>query len=459
MRRKAFVDSMSLLECVGRDLMVTSVRESRVTAHAACHRTVARAVHDARMLREAVDTLWVEHLPAARRSRRIAVVTETYPPEVNGVAMSMQRVVEELHRRQHDLQLIRPRQRAGAAAGEARFDEVLTGGWPIPLYPDMRMGVPSKRALVRLWSLRRPDVVHVATEGPLGWSALAAARHLSLPVTSDYRTNFHAYGRHYKVGWLARPIMGYLRKFHNRANVTMVPTEALRTELSARGFERLEVVGRGVDLQRFDPRLRSEALRASWGARPDTLVAICVGRLAPEKNLGAALAAFEALRRKHADARLLFVGDGPQRAELQARCPEAVFAGQRGGSDLAAHYASADLFLFPSLTETFGNVTAEAMASGLAVAAFDSAAASTLIDSGRSGVLADDDSEVAFVRAALRAADPACRKTLGVAARERARSLNWSEVATRFESILEHAIEAQAVAALAPPMRLRRQAV
>jgi glycosyltransferase involved in cell wall biosynthesis len=415
------------------------------------------------MPREALDTLWIEHLPAPRRSRRIAVVTETYPPEVNGVAMSMQRVVEGLRARNHDLQLIRPRQaRAGSADSarpSARFDEVLTGGWPIPLYPDLRMGVPSKRALVRLWSLSRPDVVHVATEGPLGWSALQAARHLALPLTSDYRTNFHAYGRHYKVGWLARPIMGYLRKFHNRTQCTMVPTEALRSELAARGFERLAVVGRGVDLQRFDPARRSEALRAQWGAGPQTLVALCVGRLAPEKNLVAALAAFEALRQVHRGARLVFVGDGPQRAELQSRCPDAVFAGQRGGDDLAAHYASADLFLFPSLTETFGNVTPEAMASGLAVVAFDSAAAGQLIEPGRDGMLAADDSEAGFVRAALQAAPAPRRVSLGAAARSRVRGLDWSEIVARFEAVLETAIDAQAAdEPLAARARLRRHA-
>jgi glycosyltransferase involved in cell wall biosynthesis len=394
------------------------------------------------MLREAIDALWIEHLPAPRRSRRIAVVTETYPPEVNGVAMSMQRVVDGLHQRNHDLQLIRPRQRRiDAAQPGARFDEVLTAGWPIPLYPDMRMGVPSKRALVRLWSLSRPDVVHVATEGPLGWSALQAARYLELPVTSDYRTNFHAYGRHYRVGWLARPIMGYLRKFHNRTQCTMVPTEAMRAELAARGFERLVVVSRGVDRILFDPQRRSDALRRAWGAGPATLVALCVGRLAPEKNLGTALAAFDALQRDQPDLRLVFVGDGPQRAELQARCPQAVFAGQRSGEDLAAHYASADLFLFPSLTETFGNVTTEAMCSGLPVVAFDRAAAGQLIDDGRNGFLAVGEDERSFVDAARRAASAELRRVCGAAALECVRSLDWNDVVARFESVLEGAIE------------------
>jgi glycosyltransferase involved in cell wall biosynthesis len=309
----------------------------------------------------------VDRLPPARRSRRIAVVTETYPPEVNGVAMSIARIVDGLQRRSHEL---------------------LTAGWPIPRYPNLRMGAPSKRALVQLWSLQRPDVVHIATEGPLGWSALQAARHLKLPVSSDFRTNFHAYGQHYRIGWLAKPILAYLRKFHNRAQCTMVPTEALRAQLSASGFERVTVVSRGVDTRLFDPQRRSAALRRTWGAGDDDLVLAYGGRLAAEKNLGAVLAAHDALRESMGDAvKLVFVGDGPQRAELAARCPQAVFAGQRGGEDLAAHYASADLFLFPSLTETFGNVTIEAMASGLPVVAFDCAAAAQCIQSGRNGLL------------------------------------------------------------------------
>jgi glycosyltransferase involved in cell wall biosynthesis len=412
------------------------------------------------MLREAIDDLLIEDLPASRRCLRVAVVTETYPPEVNGVAMSMARVVAGLHARDHDVQLIRPRQsQAHAAQAGARFDEVLTAGWPIPLYPSMRLGVPSKRAIVRLWSLRRPDVVHIATEGPLGWSALHAARHLDLPVTTDYRTNFHAYGRHYKVGWLAGPIMGYLRKFHNRAQCTMVPTEALRAELAARGFERLTVVSRGVDTQLFDPRRRSAALRREWGAADDDLVVVCVGRLAPEKNLGVVLAAFEALRDALPGTRLVLVGEGPQRAELQARCPRAIFAGARRGEDLAAHFASADLFLFPSLTETFGNVTTEAMASGLPVVAFDSAAAGQLIRSGHNGMLVAGDKPIDFVRAALLAAgDDVRRSAWGAAARATVQSLDWSDVVARFESVLVRAIEPRqehAGLALGP---MRRQA-
>lgn len=401
------------------------------------------------------DDILVDDLPAPRHSRRLAVVTETYPPEVNGVAMSMARVVDGLNRRNHDVQLIRPRQPARMAAqtgtGKPDVDEVLTKGLPVPLYPNLRMGVPSKRALVKLWSLRRPDVVHIATEGPLGWSALQAAQHLSLPVTSDYRTNFHAYGKHYRLGLLSKPIMGYLRKFHNRCDATMVPTEAMRVLLAERGFERLTVVGRGVDAQRFDPARRNDAMRAGWGAGPDDLVMGYVGRLAPEKNLGAVLAAYEAVKAVQPRARLVFVGDGPMRAELAARAPDAVFAGQRSGDDLAAHYAGLDLFLFASLTETFGNVTTEAMASGCAVVAFESAAAGELIRSGTNGWLAGPGKEPDFVAAVrIAALDAAARRAVADAARATARRLDWADITACFEAVLEGAI-ARAEPAFALP--------
>lgn len=391
----------------------------------------------------------VEHYPAATRSLRVAFVTETYPPEVNGVSLTIAKTVDGLHKRNHDIQLIRPRQTSGDAPGSfPRFHEVLMRGLPIPMYPHLKMGLPAKKALVRLWSRARPDVVHIATEGPLGWSALQAAKRLKLPVTSDFRTNFHAYSRHYGVGWMRAPIMAYLRRFHNATAATMVPTEPLRAELVTAGFRNVSVVSRGVDTARFNPVRRDPALRASWGARDDDLVVTCVGRLAPEKNLGVLLDAFDAIHQRLPRARLLLVGDGPMEDELARRRPDAIFAGRRSGDDLAAHYASADLFLFPSVTETFGNVTLEAMASGLPVVAFDDAAAAQLIASGRNGLLATLGDEKAFVEAAVElACDPARARRLGVAAHERALLQSWDAIITRFEATLVrvlHAVPAQA---------------
>jgi glycosyltransferase involved in cell wall biosynthesis len=384
------------------------------------------------------SAILVDDLPAAKRSLRIGLVTETYPPEVNGVAMTIARVVDGLRARNHALQLIRPRQETEASGANhgPRFHEVLMRGLPIPRYPNLRMGLPATRALKAHWMARRPDLVHIATEGPLGWSALQAALRLKLPVSSDFRTNFHAYSRHYGIGWLHKPIMAYLRKFHNQTQCTMVPTEELRRSLAQYGFRNLCVVARGVDTRLFGPHRRSEALRQQWGAGPQTLVAVHVGRLAPEKNPGALLAAFEAMRALNQDTRLVLVGDGPARKWLEARCPDAVFAGTRTGEDLATHYASGDLFLFPSLTETYGNVTAEAMASGLAVLAYDYAAAAQLIRSDDNGVLAPFNDPARFVeRARSLAGDLARLRAMGTRACRRTSVLGWDHILEQIESL------------------------
>lgn len=375
--------------------------------------------------------------PPVRRPLSIAVVTETYAPEVNGAALALERVVSGLHRRQHELQLIRPRQHDGEqAARYDRFEELLTGGIAIPRYPALRLGTPSEPALLALWRRRRPHLVHIATEGPLGWSALRAAARLRLPVCSDFRTNFHAYSRHYGLPWLSRPIMAYLRWFHNRTLFTMVPTEPLRLELEREGFQRLVPLARGVDTRLFQPGRRSEELRRAWGARPDSTIALFVGRLAREKNLGALAAAYQAMRRARPDTRLVVVGDGPARHELARAVPDAIFAGSRRGADLAAHYASGDVFVFPSMTETFGNVTPEAMASGLAVVAYDHAAAGSLLRSEHDALLAPLGDEKALVAHAVRLAlQRPFAAQLGRRARATACAHGWDNIIEQVEAV------------------------
>jgi glycosyltransferase involved in cell wall biosynthesis len=381
--------------------------------------------------------LMVENYPSAYRSLRIALVTETFPPEVNGVALTVQRLVQGLQARHHDVQLVRPRQdRLELPSPEVGLEQVLTRGLPIPHYPHLRMGLPAKKSLQSMWTLRRPDLVHIATEGPLGWSALQAARKLKLPVCSDFRTNFHAYSRHYGFAWLHKPIAAYLRRFHNQAHCTMVPTPALQAQLQAVGFERLQVVARGVDARRFNPAQRDERLRHAWGAGPQDRVVLSVGRLAAEKNLDLLASAFAQMQALDTRLRLVVVGDGPERDKLQQRCPQALLVGVKHGDDLARHYASADLFLFPSQTETYGNVTPEAMASGLAVLAFDYAAATELIRHGHNGLLASFGDEEAFIR---RACDlishPLLVEQMRVSARHTAQSQDWDQIIDQVEGV------------------------
>lgn len=369
---------------------------------------------------------------------RIAMVTETYPPEVNGVARTVGLMAEGLQQRGHSVQLVRPRQNGhDVAARGPRFEEILGRGIPIPRYTQLKMGLPAKGELVRAWSERVPDIVHIATEGPLGWSALSAARKLGIPVATDFHTNFHAYSRHYGFAWLASPVMAYLRCFHNRADCTLVPTAELAEELGAAGYRGLRVVGRGVNPEVFHPERRSRELRAQWGADDDTPVALCVSRFASEKNFPLVIEAYEAMRRERPDAKLVLVGDGPLSTELARRNVGYVIAGRLVNGKLSAHYASGDIFLFPSTTETFGNVTLEAMASGLAIVAYRYAAARQHLEHGRSALLAPFDDSKAFIAAACRAVkDPAMARGLGRAARSAARPLTWERIVGDFEQVL-----------------------
>jgi len=377
-------------------------------------------------------------LPSIRPQLRIAVVTETYPPEVNGVAMTLGHLVNGLQVRNHQVQLIRPRQHADdQPQPTATFSEHLQRGIALPRYEGLKMGLPAKAALTQLWTKHRPDVVQIATEGPLGWSALAAANKLRLPVASDFHTNFHSYSSHYGFGLLRRTIVAYLRKFHNKAAVTLVPTEGIRRELLGYGYENIEIIGRGVDTKRFHPGRRDASLRARWGVSGNETVALYVGRLAAEKNLELVFRAFDAMRAAHPATRLVLVGDGPERALWQARRPDAIYCGTQVGEALAAHYASGDVFLFPSLTETWGNVTIEAMASGLAVIAYDCAAAEEVIRHGENGLKAPPEDEAAFVaQAASLAPDRAQQHRLGTAAAARAAQLSWDAIVDSYECVL-----------------------
>lgn len=377
-------------------------------------------------------------LPSMRPQLRIAVVTETYPPEVNGVAMTLGRLVDGLQMRNHQVQLIRPRQHSDdQPQPTATLSEHLQRGIALPRYEGLKMGLPAKAALTRLWTRQRPDVVQIATEGPLGWSALAAANKLRLPVASDFHTNFHSYSSHYGFGLLRRAIVAYLRKFHNKAAVTLVPTEGIRRELLAHGYENIEIIGRGVDTQLFHPGRRDAALRARWGVGENETAALYVGRLAAEKNLALVFRAFDAMREAHPATRLVLVGDGPERAGWQAKRPDAIFCGTQVGEALAAHYASGDVFLFPSLTETWGNVTIEAMASGLAVVAYDCAAAEEIIRHDENGLKVAPEDQAAFIAQAVSlVSDVARQRRLGSAAAACAAQLSWDAIIDSFERVL-----------------------
>lgn len=375
----------------------------------------------------------------------IALVTETWAPEINGVAMTLARLVAGLAERGHRVQVVRPRQAVESgvpAVAHPGVSELVRPGLPIPGYTALRLGLPCSGRLISEWRGRRPDLVHVATEGPLGCSALHAAEALGLPMTSSYHTNFDDYAKHYRIGFLRSAAAAWLRRFHNRTSVTMVPSTDLLHRLEADGIRGCALWSRGVDIATFAPGRRDQALRASWGAEPDDCVCLHVGRIAPEKDIPLAIEAFRAIRRRAPRARLVVAGEGPMRAALQASCPEALFTGLLPLDRLAAVYASADLFLFPSLSETFGNVLCEAMASGVAAVGFDYAAAAM---HGRDGINMHTVSctdRSGFISTALAlAGDGGTRRRLGAQAREDMLGNAWVRVVDRFEELLGNTVD------------------
>lgn len=368
---------------------------------------------------------------------RIGIVTETYAPDVNGVAITVQALARGLVRRGHAVDLIRPIHPDTPPLADAGMDVLAVEGAAMPRYSGLRFGLPARFRIERRWRTERPDAIYVATEGPLGWTAVSAARRLGIPVATGFHTRFDFYVGHYGFGALTPFVRRYLARFHRRAQTTLVPTGQLAGELNDLGVHDVRVLRRGVDTARFHPERRDESLRDSWGAGPDTPVVLSVGRVAPEKNLHVVIDAYRALARRVPQARCVIVGDGPGRAALEAANPDVIFAGTRRGDELAAYYASADLFVFPSLTETFGNVVLEAMASGIPVVAYAEAAAREFIRNGQNGIRVAPGNEGGLIeRAATLGADVTVRIAMGHAARTSVSGLSPESVVNEFEAIM-----------------------
>ncbi len=371
-----------------------------------------------------------------KRPGRVSIVTDTFLPDVNGVAMTLSQLCQELRHRGHQLEVVYPKAETRAAIPGIAVREV--PGVSLPGYPEVRLGLPQPGKFLRAWRERRPDVVYVATETFLGSSALWAARKLGIRVVSGYHTHFPQYFSHYHLPVLEDWAWRYLRRWHSRTARTLVPAPDVQLDLESHGFDNISVLGRGVDGNLFHPGKRDYWLRQQWGAGPETPVALCVGRVAPEKNLSLAARCVREARKRFPDLQLVMVGDGPSREELASKEASAIhWAGMQRGEMLAAHYASADIFLFPSLTETYGNVLAEAMASGLVTLSFDYAASHELVSHRYDGYQVPFGDAEAFVRAFHELlAERSSWEQIRHRARLRAESQSWTAVTDVFESIL-----------------------
>jgi glycosyltransferase involved in cell wall biosynthesis len=361
---------------------------------------------------------------------RIALFTDTFPPTLNGVARALGLLVDHAYAAGHEIAVVTPTVR-----GEPHPRATLQMELPsveLPFYRELQAALPAlggrrRRALEAF----APDIVHVATEAPVGMAGRRWALRRGLPLVTSYCTNFPDYLPGYGLGLLRDPLWAFLRRFHAAARTSFAPSPTTIAELRQRGFHhRWRVWGRGVDAELFHPSRRSDELRASMAPGAD-IVLLYVGRIAPEKRIEVVMQALPLIR-AGLDARvdLVLVGGGPAREELERRrIPGVHFAGYQRGEELAAHYASADLFLFPSDTETFGQVVTEAMASGLPVVAPDRGGVRDTVLHGRTGLRVEPGDPVAMAEAALsilRAPDR--RIVMAAEARKSAEARSWETV-------------------------------
>lgn len=320
---------------------------------------------------------------------KIAIVTETWPPEINGVALSILQLVKGLQKRGHKILLVRPEQKQQTNDFIADL-ECLVKAQSIPKYNQLQFGLPQVFKIGSAFDQFKPDIVHIVTEGPLGLAAMNQAKNRQLPISSGFHSSFHDFSRYFDLAFLVRPLRQYLKWFHNNTDLTCVPSKDTAQVLQEFGICcPIQVIGRGVDSQRFHPEYRNMNLRQQWQADEHTTVLLSVGRISPEKDLNVIFQNYRLLKQRQPQRKLVLVvvGHGPMLDEYQQQYPDVVFMGAQMGEALSQCYASADVFVFPSRVETFGNVVLEAMASGLPVLAYDYACAGQILQHEQTGWL------------------------------------------------------------------------
>jgi phosphatidylinositol alpha 1,6-mannosyltransferase len=357
---------------------------------------------------------------------RLALFTDTYLPQMNGVSRTLERLVAAARERGATVRVFTT---TDPEMQHDDPDEVRWNSVPFWAYPQVRLSAPralAARAALTDW---KPDLVHVATEFGVGLAGRMAAKSLGIALVTSYHTSFTAYAEFYQLGALAELGWLYFRWFHSAAARTFTPTEAIRDEVMEHGFTNVGVWGRGVDGERFDPAFRSMEWRRGLDIADDAMVVLYVGRIAKEKGLEHALREMRTLAEVAPSIRFVFVGDGPYDDELRAAAPSsAIFTGRLSGVPLSTAYASADVFLFPSVTDTFGNVLLEAMASGLVVLAADAGNTRELVGSTR-GLIVPVEQPGAIAQALqVLDRDRAKHGTFRAAAQQWARARTWPEV-------------------------------
>jgi phosphatidylinositol alpha 1,6-mannosyltransferase len=358
---------------------------------------------------------------------KVVFFTESLLPHVDGVSRTLAQLFGFLEQRGVDFRVYSPFVPGPEVAWSERVRPVRFVRFP--LYPDYRVSIPFAPALWRELREWGPELVHVVSPTPMASRAQRWAAQAGVPVVTSFHTHFVSYFRYYGVPWLEGLGWRMLRRFYARCERVYVPSESMIAELTEQGIGRTELWSRGIDLARFGPEHRSRELRTLVGAGEETPVLLMVSRLVKEKDMADLVEMEHALRRRGNTHRLVLVGDGPMRAELEAALPDAYFAGHQSGEALARWYASGDVFVFPSTTETFGNVVVEAQASGLPTVVVNRGGPPDQVRHGENGWIAraNDPADLADrVEVLLR--DGEARRRMGRAAREGAQERDWAAI-------------------------------
>lgn len=378
-----------------------------------------------------------------RSKLKIAIVTETWPPELNGVALSLLQICKGLQKSGHKILLIRPNQNE-VCNDFSPNKECLVNGQLIPKYSQMQFGWPQYRKVSKALDDFMPDLVHVVTEGPLGLAVLQSAKSKDIPVTSGFHSAFHDFSRFYDLAFLVKPIQHYLKWFHNNTQLTCVPSQDTAQAILDFGVTcPIEVVKTGVDVEKFSPKFRSEILRRSWRACEKTTVMLYVGRLSPEKEIQVLIESYLSMHNQtNKKNKLVIVGDGPDRSRLEkmAKHSDVVFTGSLKGAQLAEVFASADVFVFASQVETFGNVILEAMASALPVVAYQYAAAKLHLDNETSW-LCPLGQKQQFIQNIKQLPDNKTLHAMGQQAMKKVQSVGWSHSILQLEQAFYRVVQ------------------
>ncbi len=325
---------------------------------------------------------------------RVALYTGTFQKDQDGVAKTIYRLVDTLVGHRIDLAVWAPSITEGVDRG---FTLHKVPSISLPLYRDYRIGMP--KGIGRELDEFRPDIIHITTPDLVGRSFLGYAKRHGIPIVTSYHTDFSSYLKYYHLSFLKGMMWRYLRWFHNGCNATLAPTRRVKEALEGRGIKNVHVWSRGIDRSQYSPKRRSEELRKEWGME-GKMVILYSGRFVWYKDIDTFVGVYNRLRRKYDDrVGFVLVGSGPREEELKRRIPDGVFPGYLTDGDLCSAYASSDILLFPSVTETFGNVVLEAIASGVPAVVSDVGGCREIIEDTGGGIVAVAGDVGSFLRA------------------------------------------------------------